>query len=145
MANRGLVGRLNPARATRAIDLAIVCGACGRMLAERRGDLLTFPQDWVVSESFKGWLRIEHAEPGCPGGLWQEAKVSLKKQPPLSEVLVNLPTIIECSFCKVPNLFDPERLSVRPQQSLARAECARRRALFRSRASDRPRLAALSW
>ena len=35
--------RLEPVRAHRSVDRAVLCGACGHLIAERDGELLSFP------------------------------------------------------------------------------------------------------
>ncbi len=83
--------RLDPVVARRGVELAIACGACGHLVAQRLGDVLA---------------------------LAEETHLDM------------LPAVIECGFCRVPNLLDWKQLNVRPDQSAARAERMRRGARY---------------
>jgi hypothetical protein len=113
---------LDPIRARRGVDCAIVCGSCGHLVAERCGDMLCFPQDSTPCGHWRGWRRLDHRSAKIPGGLWQVAGCDEASQPGLTSRLEVLPAVIECPFCRVPNLFDARELNVRSQQGLARAD-----------------------
>lgn len=117
---------LDPIRARRGVDCAIVCGSCGHLIAERCGDTLCFPQDSTPCDHWRGWRHLDHRSAKIPGGLWRVAGCDEASQPGLTSRLEVLPAVIECSFCRVPNLFDAPQLNVRAEQMVARADRASR-------------------
>lgn len=113
------VPALHPALSRRSVDRQVVCGACGHTIAERRGDVLLFPQD--LCSGWRGWRRVEQRAT-MAGGYWEIAGETASRQALLGQRLELLPAVIECPFCGVPNLFDPKRLNVTADQSAARLQ-----------------------
>jgi len=98
---------------------AILCGACGGRIAEAPDGILSFPRD--SDPEWNGWVRSLGWSPDSPGGLWEAAPKHLDKQLALTDLLEVLPAIIECPACEAGDLFDPEQLTLRPNQLVARA------------------------
>lgn len=100
-------------------DQAIICGSCNTPIADSENGVLKFVLD--SDPEWKGWVRGAGWSRDSPGGLWEVAAASDYKQVQLGETLEMLPATVECPACKAGNLFDPERLALRPNQFVARA------------------------
>ena len=90
----------------------ILCGRCGATaIAEAQRDgRLTFPLD--AHEDWKGWEQ-------AAGGTWRTVHGESQKRPALSELLDELPAVVECPGCRTYNLLDPRQLRLRAIQTLA--------------------------
>lgn len=110
--------RVFAARADRSTQ-TLNCGACNQAIADATGGILTFLRD--SDEQWQGWVRSVGWRPDSPGGLWEVASKHHAKQMHMNDRLEMLPAIVECPFCTAGNLFDPERLVLRPNQLVARA------------------------
>ena len=97
---------------------AILCGACGKPIADASDGVLSFLGD---AEQGTSWVRRIGWRPDAPGGVWELVPHHEAKHPALGDQLEVLPAVVECPFCNAGNLLDPAHLILRPNQWVASA------------------------